>query len=434
MNRHSDSKRDAEPVVELESQFILRVPPEPAKVIREAIRSGASNLKDRLFIKLENDIRYGEVRMDHWLMHAKLVDLPTIIESMKTIDGKNFYKTADICQMLICKDEDDQTTDEESPAKKKKDPNKVDKKFLWPHGVTPPLKNVRKRRFRKTLKKKYVEAPEIEKEVKRLLRVDNEAVKVTWEVINEEEDKPKPSGKKGEGKMRAGDASLEASTQHSVDVAEHDIFGEALSDSEEEETNINIMEMEDENSRLSGEDSMHTMDSSSVQATHNSEKNQQPLVTQFSREMFSGQSESSHNVNIKQELEREHDNERDFDRSFDHHDRDHSSLMKEESTMDYDDDDYHDGRPSSADHPKDNKFNMDLEGMSSDTNMFEQRRLRKDQLEAELPELRARCQQQELEISNLENQALRQRFQEKLDNMLSELLEKEQEYQELCQE
>lgn len=42
---------------------------------------------------------------------------------------------------------------------------KVDKKFLHPHGIAPPLKNCRKRRFRKTLKKKYVEAPEIEKEV-----------------------------------------------------------------------------------------------------------------------------------------------------------------------------------------------------------------------------------------------------------------------------
>lgn len=58
---------------------------------------------------------------------------------------------------------------------------------------------------------------------------------------------------------------------------------------------------------------------------------------------------------------------------------------------------------------------------------FETGRMRKEQLEAELPELRARCQQQELEISNLENQALRQRFQEKLDNMLTELLQKEQE-------
>ena len=32
-------------------------------------------------------------------------------------------------------------------------------------GAQPPLKNCRKRRFRKTLRKKYVEAPEIEKEV-----------------------------------------------------------------------------------------------------------------------------------------------------------------------------------------------------------------------------------------------------------------------------
>lgn len=77
---------------------------------------------------------------------------------------------------MICRTEPEQE-EEESPNKnKKKDPNKVDKKFLFPHGITPPCKNVRKRRFRKTLKKKYVEMPEIEKELKRLLRLDNEAV------------------------------------------------------------------------------------------------------------------------------------------------------------------------------------------------------------------------------------------------------------------
>lgn len=73
---------------------------EPAKVLRELLQSGA-NLKDRCAIRLENDMRYGEVRMDHWLMHAKVVDLPTVVESMKTIDNKSFYKTADICQMVM---------------------------------------------------------------------------------------------------------------------------------------------------------------------------------------------------------------------------------------------------------------------------------------------------------------------------------------------
>jgi len=186
------------------------------------IQAGANNLKDRLSIRIENDMRTGEVRLDHMLLHAKVLDLPTVIESLKTIDNKTFYKTSDICQIVICKEDDDQvTTDEETPTKaKKKDPNKVDKKFLYPHGIAPPMKNVRKRRFRKTLKKKYVEAPEIEKEVKRLLREDNEAVHVKWEVINEEEDKHnKAQGAasaaiKNEVDLDAGPATSQSTTQN----------------------------------------------------------------------------------------------------------------------------------------------------------------------------------------------------------------------------
>ena len=67
-------------------------------------------------------------------MSAKLVDLPTIIESQKTIDKKTFYKTADICQLLVCR-EGEATEDEEETAAaaaqqkkgKKNDPNKVRK-------------------------------------------------------------------------------------------------------------------------------------------------------------------------------------------------------------------------------------------------------------------------------------------------------------------
>lgn len=47
-------------------------------------------------------------------------------------------------------------------------------------------------------------------------------------------------------------------------------------------------------------------------------------------------------------------------------------------------------------------------------------------LQAELSELKARRQQQEIELANIENIALRQRFQDILDNLLSEQLEKEQ--------
>lgn len=125
--------------------------------------------------------------------------------------------------MLICKEEDDQaTTDEESPVRqKKRDPNKVDKKFLWPHGITPPTKNVRRRRFRKTLKKKYVEAPEIEKEVKRLLKVDNEAVNVKWEVICEDEDLSKPSKVSSSGTVKSKRDSADENMSQNVDIGEY---------------------------------------------------------------------------------------------------------------------------------------------------------------------------------------------------------------------
>ena len=93
--------------------------------------------------------------------------MPTTIESHKTIDNKTFYKTTDICQLLICKEGEDfdDGEDTNSPVKKKKEPYEVDLEIFIPHGIGPPLKNCRKRRFRKTLRKKYVQAPEIEKEV-----------------------------------------------------------------------------------------------------------------------------------------------------------------------------------------------------------------------------------------------------------------------------
>jgi len=391
MNIQSNGRNGGgESPVELECQFIMRLPIEPANALREMLRSGMSSLKDRFSIRLENDVRYGEVKVDNWHLHAKVVDLPTIVESLKTIDNKSFYKTADICQMMICKEEDDQTTtDEESPSKhKKKDPNKVDKKFLWPHGITPPLKNVRKRRFRKTLKKKYVEAPEIEKEVevKRLLRGDLDAVNVKFEVLNEEDEK-KPIGLgssinpggiviKEEPQMAdTPDMSL-SNTQQSVDVAEHDIFGEAVSDSDEEETHINIMEMED-NSRLSADDS-RISDSISMQGTSDMKtmERSRGLVTQFTKEMFSPSS-------IKVET---------HDDSFDY------SMFKREET--------------------------------SPTHMTaDEIRARLEDLSREIADLRVKRQQHESELSRIENFTLKQRFQDILDNLIQTLLEKEQEFQ-----
>lgn len=282
----TNEKQPDGPPIEVENQFILRLPDsEAATALREAIRSGASNLKERLFIQVEPDkssntqyLRKGRVQFDGWHFTSRLVDLPTIIESQKTIDNKTFYKTADICQILICKEGDDFENEEASPNKRKKDPHKVDKKYLWPHGIGPPLKNCRKRRFRKTRKKKYVEAPEIEKEVKRLLRADNEAVSVKWEVITEEE---LSANKEGEAGKENPDVKPSQSGGFINDPKD---LGLDLSDSEDERRDIDIDSEGD--SRLSGGDDSRMSDSQSMGGAgdRRSSPGQAPL--HFSQEMF----------------------------------------------------------------------------------------------------------------------------------------------------
>ena len=133
----------------------LREPACPASSIgtlpglREAIKSGASNLKERLFIQLEPDkssntqfLNRRHVQFNGWNFTCGLVDLLAIIGSHKTIDNKMFYKMADICQLIIYNEELDFDVNEDtkSPDKKNKDPNKVDKKHSYPYGFGPPLK------------------------------------------------------------------------------------------------------------------------------------------------------------------------------------------------------------------------------------------------------------------------------------------------------
>ncbi|KAK3740747.1 hypothetical protein RRG08_048989 [Elysia crispata] len=235
-------------VFDQEQQFILRLPPESAAQLHEDLKETSNvQLKDKLSIELEPDMRHGRVRYGSEIYFAKLLDLPAIIESMKTVDKKTFYKTADICQMLVCKTEEEWSKDDTEPPRKKD----KDKKFVLNHGLTAPLKNVRKRRFRKTLKKKYMDQPEVEKEVRRLFRYDSEAIEVKYEIIIDDEKSLSDSGTSQALDPMASDSKINgAETITSLDVVS--FFGEVSSSEEEEEDekDINIMDSgEDEASR-----------------------------------------------------------------------------------------------------------------------------------------------------------------------------------------
>uniref|UniRef100_A0A1A9WFM5 TAFII55 protein conserved region domain-containing protein n=1 Tax=Glossina brevipalpis TaxID=37001 RepID=A0A1A9WFM5_9MUSC len=424
--------------VELENQFILRLPEEPAKMLREVLQSPNSNLKDRMSIQLDNDLRYGEVRFDHWLLHAKVVDLPTIIECLKTIDNKTFYKSADICQMMICKEEPHDLDNNESPNKgKKKDPNKVDKKFLWAHGITPPCKNVRKRRFRKTLKKKNVEAPEIEKEVKRLLRIDNDAVKVDFEIINEDLDKRSPGDQckdRNEGDEEFPDDAMNergkakgaSSFQKDINVesegddeeaansrpnnmggvGEHDIFGEEVSSSDDDvdatRHNDSRMRDLDDTSRLSAEDS-HMSGFS--------------LIGRGGAGGIGG-----NNANLSVGGVSLNNSKEDLN--------DYGKVLSGSPKQADNDDSKYGGSTSNLGGPgffEERKRPDSEEDSSTDVPQMrvEQIRAKINELRRQLNEVRAQHSQKAQEISSIQNPTLKQRMQETLDNLASQMIEKE---------
>ncbi|XP_074133146.1 transcription initiation factor TFIID subunit 7-like isoform X1 [Sminthopsis crassicaudata] len=280
------SKNKEDPPHELESQFILRLPPEYASTVRRAVQSGSVSLKDKLTIELHPDGRHGIVRVDRVPLASKLVDLPCVIGSLKTIDKKTFYKTADICQMLVSTVDGDLYPPVEEPVAsndpkviKKKDKDR-EKKFIWNHGITLPLKNVRKRRFRKTAKKKaqYIESPDVEKEVKRLLSTDAEAVSTRWEVIAEDETKDNDN----HGSLASLDISpgISGHKQGHNSSAEHDelreIFNDISSSSDDDDDqdhhddeDLNIIDTEEDLDRPS----QSTLDESDEQRQEDEKTN-----------------------------------------------------------------------------------------------------------------------------------------------------------------
>jgi transcription initiation factor TFIID subunit 7 len=117
-----------------EEQIVLRLPVPLADQLRSSL---AQNSLAENAIQVVPNIDPANPRKCKFVFEgveypAKLCDLPCIVEVQKTFDRAAYYKSGDICQILVVYNEGDEEPDE-----------------LMNDGLTPPTTSIREKRFRK---------------------------------------------------------------------------------------------------------------------------------------------------------------------------------------------------------------------------------------------------------------------------------------------
>ena len=138
-------------------QCIIRFPPDiAAKVKRILTDAGTTELTEVIRVTMEkeqvNGVDYRvysisvfehQRQLKQFDMKGILVDLPTFVESYKTVNnGVTLTKSADISQMLICFKREECIGPPFTPELQKA------MSLLYPSGLTPPTSRIRYRKFR----------------------------------------------------------------------------------------------------------------------------------------------------------------------------------------------------------------------------------------------------------------------------------------------
>ncbi|KAK4945273.1 hypothetical protein LTR10_015432 [Elasticomyces elasticus] len=178
-------EREPDPMVH--EGFVLRMQPGPdCDYLRKAIEDGtvynrSKGGADVRMRMLDTMGRRGILIIKGNQYATSLVDLPCIIEGMKSWDKKGWIKSIDVSQMLLvlgrCH------TDEE--ARNYPLPPDVDpKNYQYAHGLTAPMKWVRKRRFARTKRTRVDDIESVERRVKALLEADKAAGQVRYQLLD----------------------------------------------------------------------------------------------------------------------------------------------------------------------------------------------------------------------------------------------------------
>lgn len=195
----------------MEEHAILRIPEDLQSLFEEDIEiNGFPNCKFKF-----SEVKKIELEYKNETYSASLVDLPTFIESHKSLDCNQLYKSNKISKMIVI-----------WPKEFTQDQIDHHLKIYENSGITPPLKYVKLSRWQKTTKRSYKEqnAKEI---VAELLRKDALASSVEIQQFNMD---------KNDDELSSLAAELEKDLELSEEV--EDIVENKIEEETEEEKQI----------------------------------------------------------------------------------------------------------------------------------------------------------------------------------------------------
>lgn len=170
--------------MQFDSQVILRFP----EFLVESITPSTALALTPLSVTGEESFRVYEVQVDDVVYYGVLLDLPCIIESQKTLDYINYFKSADICQMLLVLESLEGLRDKGSVLSRAL---MKGEKYKAKSGISPGTKNVTSRFFKREIMENPDEVRSVELLIKSVMESGSTKV-VEEELVEFDLDAPIP--------------------------------------------------------------------------------------------------------------------------------------------------------------------------------------------------------------------------------------------------
>eukprot|EP00894_Picocystis_sp_ML_P000699 jgi/Pico_ML_1/51216/g2290.t1 len=117
-----------------EEHFLLRATPELAARLHRVLEEDPSAAEDHaMALTWERDGTHAKLQVGHGTYRARLYNLPTAVETWKSYDDVHLVKSGDLGQVVVVLDPEEDAPEQDE----------------YPHGITKPMEEARKRHFRK---------------------------------------------------------------------------------------------------------------------------------------------------------------------------------------------------------------------------------------------------------------------------------------------